>query len=207
MKKAIFTVLFSMGLLLNLAFECCPDNSHWNLDSFDIHVYNYRNGQRATASSQIVSDTLALQLYLKAHFMADVMPSNPLISTCQATSCDPYGGEKGMKDEIAQVVISGNTYTNGQLSSQSLNAMALLDGFPVSLWLARKTYNELFVKNLYTDMCLLNILLTQPPTDKPIHDISITFIMKSGAIVQAITPKIIWDKNATVAIHNEIEGN
>lgn len=207
MKKATLTFLFSIGLLLNLAFDCCQKLSYWNLHSFYINVYNYENGQKTTNSSRIVTDTLALHLYLNAEFMADMMPMNPLMSNCQATSCDPYGGEKGMKDEIGQVIISGNTYVNGQRSSQFLNADALIDGQPISTWLGNKVYNSTFLVAGHPSIAEMNILLTNRPTDKPIHDISVAFVMESGKVIQAITPKITWGANASAVVNVVKEGN
>lgn len=206
MKKAMFTFLFSIGLLLNLAFDCCPNNSYWNLHSFQINVFNYKNGKKTSQSTKISTDTLALSLYLNANFMAEQISYNPLINNCQATSCDPYGGEKGMRDEIGQIAISGNSYLpNGQRTSQSLAATALINGQPISTWLANKAYNQLFRTAGVMNMVEITILLTEQPTT-PIEDISIYFIMNSGVVVTNVSPEIVWSKNAEIDANRELNG-
>ncbi len=183
MKKVVFVIFLTSGIL-GVFVQCCSDILlHWNLKSFEISFVNM-DGSPISADSTVV-DTLVCNLSLEQVFVAQNHNklSNTFVNSSYALSC-PEPGEEGMQNKVLEINITSNEAFSNFSTGEELRSICSFQGM---------SYTDFLEKvNGYGIDYNYSISINSKPTQGVQRNFKIRFTLADGQILEKNSQEIVW---------------
>lgn len=189
MKKTILSFVFSTSLL-GLLFSCFCKNvpPYWNPKSLDILFED--NDYNPIQPGLHSMDTVVLKLYISANYISNNITPSSFLNSCYATSCPDYG-YLGMKDELADIIVTSDTTYNNIPKGESLAPFIKINNQNIKGWIAEKGYNRISYGG--SSAFHLPISLIERPTSHSTHTFTVQLVSRSGQTISAVSNSLTWN--------------
>ena len=196
MKTVLLRSFFLLVFLGVLPVSCCRQatRDYWYLKSITLALADAA-GTPLTSGAQTSAAELRASLRLQFDLIAQGSVGSPFIGSAQALQCADEG-TKGLKAEVAEVVLTSTGLFNGRAAGQSLNSFVRCSirnnqtGFPLSQLadsLKSKTWQ------LYRLSDPIELRISPKPTDNARQQFQVRLRLADTQELKQSTPDIIWN--------------
>jgi hypothetical protein len=181
-KTLLFLILFT-GIL---GCECFNAGSKWNIDSFNVSIYDKQ--YKAPVDGVIEGDSVQLEIIFEAEFVdISTNPLSVILSSAYATSCESPGDD-GLKDKIKNFVVTSDSDFNGIKFGEPLNGILTNEsGESIDDWISNSDSWD------YSNFRRIYLMFIEKPEPLSSHIFTIKFIMESGNTIEQKTEEIQWN--------------
>ena len=178
----LFTFLFA-GI-----WGCCGDvKDNWNIDSFNILVFNQDDVR--PSNNMLTADSIQLLIGLSASFVSEdnFNLQNPFMKSAYATSCED-DGHLGMDDKISAITVTSSTNFGTIAAGESLNDLVSFEQSRSMMDWADDIANKGF--NFNQEVIFV---IGQKPFDSQERTFIVTMDFESGKSVTSETEAFVWN--------------
>jgi hypothetical protein len=198
--KKIFTLYIAYFTLAVIIQGCCGNVkciSYVDLKGGTIRL-NVNGVYQQTGTFNITADTLNAQLDFLRDFISYRQENFSLLGTAYAFKCDQcQNGERGLKDKVRNITITGNQLYRGVAPGGSLNTFFKFAGSDITYSISRLIPLDSlrYSMNNYGSLVVspFRLVSGSKPGNALLHKLNMKLEFESGKIINAPTPDFSWN--------------